>query len=104
TFQVHILWICIPLVAPASELTRFQILAPLLERMPVGQFVAVVHYMQHIVAGLATIQDIGPLPEASTPQYMLSLRRLQSHKSETTENSQLQMNVDMDELSATFDD
>ncbi|TNN08096.1 hypothetical protein EWB00_007301, partial [Schistosoma japonicum] len=88
----------------ASELKRFQILAPLLERMPEEQFVAVVHYMQHIVAGLATIQDICPLPEASAPQYILSCKRLQSHQSETTENSQLQMNVDMDELSATFDD
>ncbi|KAK4474216.1 hypothetical protein MN116_000036 [Schistosoma mekongi] len=87
----------------ASELTRFQILAPLLEQMPEEQFVAVVHYMQHIVAGLATIQDIGPLPEASTPQYMLSPRRLQT-QSETISNSQRQANVNIDELSATPDD
>ncbi|TNN12932.1 hypothetical protein EWB00_003298 [Schistosoma japonicum] len=88
----------------ASELTIFQIVASSLERMPEEQFVAVVYYMQHIVAGSATIQDISLLPEASTPQYMLSPRRLQSQQSETNTNSQLQMNVDMDELSATSDD
>ncbi|TNN04987.1 hypothetical protein EWB00_009924, partial [Schistosoma japonicum] len=71
--------------------------------MPEKQFIAVVHYMQQLVAGSATIKDINPLPGASTPQYILSPRRLQSQQSDAVTNSQLQINVDMDELSATSD-